>query len=412
MTSGSRGSARRAARMRAGSRERRRASAARTGSAVVRGGGGTTGPPAARARCTLARSKPARLSTAVKSDSEYSAACSRSLGAAREPALERGHVAAVQAAGDAELDERRHERRGVDGGERPRRRHPGQREHHDRPDRLAEAVPAHVDHRLDRALGGLGQRRVEQLVPGAEDRAADADVGAARQDAAPRAGKDEAERTGDRNPRGVDRHRAREAEPGEHGAAERRLDEERDERRARVEQAEEADERLALREVRDRLGLEGVVGQARDRRRQQDHEREVPQVGVAPDLRPRCRRFGLGRALRAAWRARHAPPPPRRPPPAKPTSASRTSSARGGGEHRDALGPDAAQEPAERGGPRHPRQQRLRGVRVEALVEQRPERGDPDRAQHRPVQVEQSRRQPRQGDRAAPTRRGTARHRA
>ena len=66
-----------------------------------------------------------------------------------------------------------------------------------------------------------------------------------------------------------------------------------------------------------------------------------------------------------------------------------------GQQGRHALGAHAADETSERRRPCHARHQRLRRMRVEPLVEQGPERGDRNPAQHAGVQVEEHRRRPR-----------------
>jgi hypothetical protein len=65
-----------------------------------------------------------------------------------------------------------------------------------------------------------------------------------------------------------------------------------------------------------------------------------------------------------------------------------------GQQGRHALGAQAAEESAERRRPCHPRQQRFRRVRVEPFIEQRPEGGDRNPAQHAGVEVEEHRHQP------------------
>ena len=236
-----------------------------------------------------------------------------------------------------------------------------------RAERLAGAVPGHVDDRLGLSLRRLRQGRVEQLVAGAEDGVARRGVEAAGQDTPPRAREREGEEGGAADHGRVARDRSPEPEPGQHGAPDRRLDDEREDGRTRVEEAEELDEHRTLVEVRHGLGLHRVVGEGADTRGEQDDEREVSQVRIAPDERER--RLTVRRVLAALLR--HGTPPDhhganggdaRDRPESREKDPLR-------GQRADALGPEAAEEPSERRRRRDLRHERLGRVRVEPLVE-------------------------------------------
>ena len=108
--------------------------------------------------------------------------------------LERADVAAIQAARGEDRD-----RRAGHGQREDRRRLRGGRStmHQRGPaaaDRVAQSIECHVDERLRRALLVGRNRRVEELVPGAEQRAAEDRLAAARQDQAAEPRRDQAPR--------------------------------------------------------------------------------------------------------------------------------------------------------------------------------------------------------------------------
>ena len=186
------------------------------------------------------------------------------------------------------------------------------------------------------------------------------------------------------------RHRSREPESGERAAAQRRLDEHRDDARAGVEQAEETDERRSFREMSHRLDLHRVVGERADRGRQQDDERQVPQVRVAPDEGERRLTVSCLVAV---------PPAGSATPDDEGADGGESGSGTEPGEQNalrtqgsDALCAEAAQESPERRRPRDAGHEGLGRVRVEALVEERPPRRDGDAAQNGVVEVEDRRR--------------------
>ncbi len=199
-------------------------------------------------------------------------------GAVQQAALQRVHVAAIQAAGD---DER--QRRTGDGHEEDDVVLRGGREqqhhlHDAAAERVAEAVDADVDERLRRTLFSHRDRRVEELVPRPVQRTAEYRFPAAR-----RRGAGEPRRQQAADTAGQQRERRRtgtdgKAELFERHPARRGLQDEGDEARARVIDREEPQEGVAASEGRHRLGLEDVIDQRRAQRAEQHECGEVSQV--------------------------------------------------------------------------------------------------------------------------------------
>ena len=163
-----------------------------------------------------------------------------------EASLERTHIPGPQPAGNCELrrggehsgDVHRHKCiHGVETGEQHDQRGAGP---------FPKTVSAHVHRRLGSPLGRLGQRRVEELVAGPEDRRAQRHIEAARKNGAPWRRGNEAKHAGRAHQQRVAGHRASEPDPGEDRAAEHGLEQERGKGRPRVEEAEEAHQRLAF----------------------------------------------------------------------------------------------------------------------------------------------------------------------
>ena len=126
--------------------------------------------------------------------------------------LERAHVAPVEAAREGQCG---HAQDGGEGEEHPRRLRgdEGHREEGDRAsDQRSELVEAHVDDGLGRTLLRFGQRREQQLVAGAEERAGVDVLPGAREDRGPHPRVEQPEQRDDEDGRRAHRHRAREPE--------------------------------------------------------------------------------------------------------------------------------------------------------------------------------------------------------
>jgi hypothetical protein len=139
--------------------------------------------------------------------------------------------------------------------------------------------------------------------------------------------------------------------------------------------------------MRDGLRLEQIVHERPEQCRQRDHESQVSQERLALQLRPRPGAVRVGGMGATRW---HAFSHGDRPGDTHCTHETQQWEKRAfGQEGRDTLGAHATDEAAERSSRGHTRHQRLRRMRVEAFVEQRPERGDRNPAQHTGVQVEE-----------------------
>ncbi len=189
------------------------------------------------------------------------------------------------------------------------------------------------------------------------------------------------------------RHRASKAETSEREAAEGGLDHGRREAGPRVEEAEETDERLALPEVRHRLGLEDVVHESGENGGEAHHQGEVHEQGLPPDLAPArglVRLLGARRPWGGALPHRQGPGDAGRA-----QQAQEEEQAPPGKERSHPFGGDAADQASKRGRSGHPGHEGLGRVGVVALVEERPERRDPDGSEHARVEVEKDRREAR-----------------
>ena len=168
-------------------------------------------------------------------------------------------------------------------------------------------------------------------------------------------------------------HRAAESDPSEDLAAEQGLQQERGEGRPGIEEAEETHQRLALAKIADDFRLEQIVDQCRERRGECDHQGEIAKQRHAPDLGPSAPAVFLHR--RSSTPRGHAATDEHGTRHARGARQSQQTEHRSlGQEDRHALRADASSQAAKgarRGDSRH---QRLGRVRVEALVEQRPER--------------------------------------
>ena len=303
--------------------------------------------------------------------------------------LERAHVAGLEPAGDEELHPGREHAGDVHGREPVPRNETGQRQD-DRGTRTpAQGVGRHVDDRLGRALGRGRQRGVEELVSGAEDGAAHRDVQPSGDDPSPQARHEEAEQAGRADDRRVARYGTLEAETTEQEAPRRGLKEESDEAGRRIEETEEAYEGLALPEVRDGFRLQEVLDERGQHGRQGNHERQIAEQRCPPDPAPPAEAIHvLTRALAGRRGASDDGRTDRADEVAQP---QRQEERAFGQQRRDAFRADPAHQTAEgrRGG--HARHHRLRRVRVEAFVEERPEHRYRDAGQHGRVHVQKHR---------------------
>ena len=205
---------------------------------------------------------------------------------ALQSSLERVHVAGFEPAGNEKLHPRREHAGHVHGSQRVPRNESG----HHQDDRcartLSDGVRDHVDDRLGRALRRRRQRGVEQLVSGAEDRPAHRDVQASWNDPAPGTGQEEAEQAGRADCRRVTRDGTFETETTEQETPRGGLKEERDEAGHGVEEAEEAQEGLALPEVGDGFRLEDVIDEGGKHGSKGHHESQIAEQGCSADLVP------------------------------------------------------------------------------------------------------------------------------
>ena len=216
---------------------------------------------------------------------------------------------------------------------------------------FAGAIARHVHDGLGGPLGRLRQRRVQELVAGAENRVADRDVQAARQHAPPRKRHHEPGQRGRADDDRVTGDGSAKSEPHQYGTPDGGLDQDRRDAGGGVEQSEEPHERLAFSEVTDRLDLEQVVHQRRHHRRQCDDEGQIPQQGLTADVGPG-----------AAFVRRASPRAPRRRTLAEGPGSGNAGAAHRGEDEKEraawqqrgrALGPEAPGEPAERRGAGH-----------------------------------------------------------
>ena len=159
---------------------------------------------------------------------------------ADEAGFERVDVPAIQTArGDNGA-------RGADDGEPEDRRRLGggeehHRESHEPPaDGVSQTIERHVDQRFGRPLLRRRNRRVEQFVSRAIQRAPEHRLAATRGDQAAESRRDEAGQAAHEQRPGRRARRHAQTKPLEHGAARRRLDDERDDARGRVIEGEEA----------------------------------------------------------------------------------------------------------------------------------------------------------------------------
>jgi hypothetical protein len=154
---------------------------------------------------------------------------------------------------------------------------------------VAESIEAHVDDRLGRAFLPGRDRRVENLVAGAEQRAAKHRLARARDQRAGESRHDQAD-----CPAGGKRQRRRarrqtESQTLERQCTRRRLDDEGQQAHARVVQREEAKQTVAASERLDGLGLEDVVHQRRSDRAEEDERGEARRCGArASTWSPDC----------------------------------------------------------------------------------------------------------------------------
>ena len=236
--------------------------------------------------------------------------------AGEEALLEGPHVAAVESARQGERGEREHGRRGEeDRGPPAGGQDEGQRGQAAAQER-ADLVHRDVDQGLHAALLGLGHRRVEQLVGGAEERVRERLVRPAGEGGGGEAGERGAEDRAHRGEGRAQSQRARDAEVAEGGAAHRGLEQQTHHAHHAVEGAERPEERGARGEARRGLALEQEVHERLDDGAEEDHEGDVAQVGVAQQEGKGERRGGRGAAggLRVLLpRVPRAAPPPRSP---------------------------------------------------------------------------------------------------
>ena len=310
--------------------------------------------------------------------------------AAREEALlERPHVAAVEALRQGERGERDtagERRRGRAAAERGARTKA--RATRPLPSEGADLVHRDVDEGLHAALLGLGHRRVEQLVAGAEERVRERLVGPAGERGGGEAG-DEAPTIA--LSRGEGRAQATvPAMPRWRRAA--RLSVVWSRRPstliAGVEGGEGPEERGPRGEALRGLGLEQEVDERLDDGAEEDHEGDVAQVGVAQEeaAGERRRRGAAGRAAGAPARV-----PCERRPRSPSIAEQEQDEQRGGAGGRHGARSQANPPPTPSRGRRagaDPPDHLPRRVGVEPLVDHRPEAGDERTAEGGDVQVE------------------------
>ena len=187
-------------------------------------------------------------------------------------------------------------------------------------------------------------------------------------DPPPQARHEEAEQAGRADGRRVARHGTLETETTEQEAPRRGLEEEGGEAGRRVEETEEADEGLALPEVRDGFRLEEVLDESGQHGSQGNHESQIAEQRCLPDPAPPAEAAHV--LLRTLAGRRGASDDDRTDHADAVAQPQREEQRAFGQQRRHAFRADPAHETAEgrRGG--DARHQRLRRVRVEAFVEE------------------------------------------
>ena len=315
-----------------------------------------------------------RLSVAHRRVGSIGAA--RALGQIDEAVRQRAEVAAIQTARREQRADRAQDRQRENRGGLRRRRQLDHQPDEAAADPIAQAIESDVDERFGRALFVGGNRRVEQLVSGAEERAAEDRLSAAREDQAAEARRDEAGEAAGEQRAGRRARGHRQPEALEDGARGRRLQRERQQTRRRVIQREKAQQIVAASEGVDRLRLEQIVDERRAGRPQEHKRRERPQVRrLAQDAQRGsrgCRRGAVvDRTDRAGRRADRGPSD--EPCAEELEQREQRQHGRRADERGDALRGERAQQSAERPGGGDMPVSLLRRPRVESLAGDQPE---------------------------------------
>ena len=264
------------------------------------------------------------------------------------------------------------------------------RQHEKRAEDGSQLVGAHVDDRLRGALSLQGQGREEKLVRRAEDGVAEDTVPPAGNEHGGEPWVDERQPRPQAGREGVQSDGPRHAEAVEGELGEEGLHHQGQERQSRIEGAEESDEPLAAGDVGRGFDLEDVVDHELGEGGEADEEGEVAEVGKlsqGQEAPPRVDQpFLVGRRVLVL------PLGGAQEPQAGERRQVDEGQAEEHGGNRNAAGAEpgerAGGDASERSAGADPSHERLGRVRIEVLVDERPEAGDEGGAEEGEVDVD------------------------